>query len=154
MSIERRLEELGIALPAPRAPAFSYVPVAVQGGLAWVSGQLPWGPDGALSRGKLGADASVEDGKRAARLCVLNGLSVLKEAIGSLDRVERIVKVVGFVTSASGFVEQPAVVDGASALFGEIFGEAGRHARSAVGVAELPRGAPVEIEFVVAVRSG
>jgi len=154
MSIERRLEELGIALPAPRAPAFSYVPVAVQGGLAWVSGQLPWGPDGVLSRGKLGADASVEDGKRAARLCVLNGLSVLKEAIGSLDRVERIVKVVGFVTSASGFVEQPAVVDGASALFGEIFGEAGRHARSAVGVAELPRGAPVEIEFVVAVRSG
>ncbi len=154
MNIDRRLAELGISLPAPRAPAFSYVPVAVQGGLAWVSGQLPWMPDGSLPRGKLGADASVEDGKRAARVCVLNGLSVLKESIGSLDRVERIVKVVGFVASAAGFVEQPAVVDGASTLFGEIFGEAGRHARSAVGVAELPRGVPVEIEFVVAVRSG
>jgi len=154
MSIDRRLAELKLELPAPRAPAFAYVPVAVAGDLAWVSGQLPWQPDGALPRGKLGAELKVEDGRAAARLCLLNGLSVLRAAIGSLDRVQRIVKVVGFVASAPGFVEQPAVVDGASTLIAEIFGEAGRHARSAVGVAELPRGVPVEIEFVAAIRAG
>jgi enamine deaminase RidA (YjgF/YER057c/UK114 family) len=152
MSIDRRLAELKLELPAPRAPAFAYVPVAVHGDLAWVSGQLPWQPDGTLARGKLGAELKVEDGKAAARLCVLNGLSVLRESIGALDRVVRIVKVVGFVASAQGFVEQPAVVDGASTLIAEIFGEVGRHARSAVGVAELPRGVPVEIEFVAAIR--
>jgi enamine deaminase RidA (YjgF/YER057c/UK114 family) len=151
MTIDARLAELGIALPAPRAPAFAYVPVAFEGGLAWVSGQLPWGADGGLPKGKLGAGISVDEGKAAARLCVLNGLSVLRETIGSLDRVRRIVKVVGFVASASGFVEQPAVIDGASNLLGEIFGAAGRHARSAVGVAELPRGVPVEVEFVAAI---
>lgn len=151
MKIDERLAALGLELPAPRAPAFAYVPVAVDGGLAWVSGQLPWRPDGTLPKGKLGGDVAVEDGKAAARLCVLNGLSVLRHAIGSLDRVRRIVKVVGFVASANGFVEQPAVVDGASGLLGEIFGDAGRHARSAVGVAELPRGVPVEIEFVAAI---
>ena len=154
MNIDQRLVELGITLPAPRAPAFSYVPVVVHGGLAWVSGQLPWALDESLPRGKLGADMSIEDGKRAARICVLNGLSVLQAAIGSLDRVERFVKLVGFVASAPGFIEQPAIVDGASAVIAEIFGEAGRHARSAIGVAELPRGVPVEIEFVVAVRNG
>lgn len=154
MKFETRLAELGIVLPAPRAPAFAYVPVAVHGGLAWVSGQLPWEADGSLPKGKLGGGVSVEEGKRAARLCIVNGLSVLKAAIGSLDRVDRIVKVVGFVASAPGFVEQPAVVDGASSLLGEVFGEAGRHARSAIGVAELPRGVPVEVEFVAAVRGG
>ena len=151
MKIDERLVALGLELPAARAPAFAYVPVAVEGGLAWVSGQLPWRADGTLPKGKLGGGVSVEDGKAAARLCVLNGLSVLRHAIGSLDRVRRIVKVVGFVASADGFVEQPAVVDGASGLLGEIFGDAGRHARSAVGVAELPRGVPVEIEFVAAI---
>lgn len=152
MTMDRRLAELGLELPAPRAPAFAYVPVAMHGDLAWISGQLPWRPDGTLPRGKLGAEISVEDGKAAARLCVLNGLSVLRATIGSLDRVQRIVKLVGFVASAPGFVEQPAVVDGASTLIAEIFGETGRHARSAVGVAELPRGVPVEIEFVAACR--
>lgn len=152
MSIDARLAELKLSLPAPRTPAFAYVPVAVHGDLAWVSGQLPWNPDGSLPKGKLGAELAVAHGKAAARVCVLNGLSVLRETIGSLDRVARIVKVVGFVASAPGFVEQPAVVDGASTLIAEIFGEAGRHARSAVGVAELPRGVPVEIEFVVALR--
>ena len=151
MSIEKRLAGLGIVLPAPRAPAFSYVPVAVHGDLAWVSGQLPWRGDGSLPQGKLGGGLSVAEGKEAARLCILNGLAVLREAIGSLARVARVVKLVGFVASAQGFVEQPAVVDGASSLVGEVFGEAGRHARSAIGVAELPRGVPVEIEFVVAV---
>jgi enamine deaminase RidA (YjgF/YER057c/UK114 family) len=154
MSIDRRLAELKLELPPPRAPAFAYVPVAVHGDLAWVSGQLPWQPDGTLPRGKLGAEIKVEDGRSAARLCVLNGLSVLRESIGTLDRVRRIVKVVGFVASAPGFVEQPAVVDGASTLIAEIFGEVGRHARSAVGVAELPRGVPVEIEFVAAIAAG
>lgn len=150
MSHEKRLADLGIALPPPRAPAFAYVPVAVHGGLAWVSGQLPWVGD-TLARGKLGAEIDVAGGKECARLCVLNGLAVLKAEIGSLDRVARIVKVVGFVASAPGFVEQPAVLDGASTLLREIFGEAGRHARSAVGVAELPRGIPVEVEFVAAI---
>ncbi|MCC7271898.1 MAG: RidA family protein [Alphaproteobacteria bacterium] len=153
MSHEKRLAELGIVLPPPRSPAFAYVPVAVHGGLAWVSGQLPWVGDTLMARGRLGAEIDVAAGRECARCCLLNGLAVLRAAIGSLDRVERIVKVVGFVASAPGFVEQPAVVDGASTLLGELFGEAGRHARSAVGVAELPRGIPVEIEFTAAVRS-
>jgi enamine deaminase RidA (YjgF/YER057c/UK114 family) len=153
MNIDARLAALALTLPAPRAPAFAYVPVAVHGDLAWVSGQLPWNTDGSLPKGKLGADLAVEQGRAAARMCVLNGLAVLRETIGSLDRVARIVKVAGFVASAPGFVEQPAVVDGASTLIAEIFGEAGRHARSAVGVAELPRGVPVEIEFVAALRA-
>jgi enamine deaminase RidA (YjgF/YER057c/UK114 family) len=152
MTIDSRLAALGIELPAPRAPAFAYVPVAVDGGLAWVSGQLPWRPDGSLPRGRVGEAVTAEEGWAAARLCVLNGLGVLRASIGSLDRVRRIVKVTGFVASAPGFVAQPAVVDGASTLLGEVFGEAGRHARSAVGVAELPRGVPVELEFVAAIE--
>lgn len=152
MSIEARLSELGLQIPAPRAPAYAYVPLVVHGGLAWVSGQLPWRADGTVPTGKLGGGVSIEDGREAARLCVLSALSVLKEALGSLDRIERVVKVTGFVASAQGFVDQPSVVDGASSLLLEIFGEAGRHARSAVGMAELPRAAPIEIEFVFAVR--
>ncbi len=152
MSIEQRLAELGITLPPPRAPVFGYVPVAVEGGRAWVSGQLPWAGDGLLAKGRLGAEVDVETGRAVARCCLLNGLAVLKEALGSLDRVQRIVKVVGFVSSAPGFYDQPAVVDGASHLLTELFGEAGRHARSAVGVAALPRDVPVEVEFVAAIR--
>jgi enamine deaminase RidA (YjgF/YER057c/UK114 family) len=152
MSFEKRIAELGIVLPPARAPAFAYVPVAVHGDLAWVSGQLPWNGDTLIALGKVGAAVSPELAKTAARQCILNGLSVLKAAIGSLDRVERIVKVVGFVASAPGFTQQPNVIDGASALLGEVFGEAGRHARSAVGVAELPRDVAVEIEFVAAIR--
>ena len=153
MSHTQRLAELGIVLPPAKAPAFAYVPVAVHGGLAWVSGQLPWVGDQLMASGKLGAEIDVERGRAVARCCLLNGLAVLQAAIGSLDRVERIVKVTGFVASAAGFLQQPAVVDGASSLLGEIFGEAGRHARSAVGVAELPRGVPVEIEFVAAISA-
>lgn len=152
MSIEQRLAELGITLPPPRAPAFGYVPVAVEDGLAWVSGQLPWAGEGLLAKGRLGAEVDVETGRAVARCCVLNGLSVLREALGSLDRVRRVVKVVGFVSSAPGFYEQPAVVDGASRVLAEIFGAAGAHARSAVGVAALPRDVPVEVEFVAAIR--
>ena len=153
MSIEARLSELRLVLPAPRTPAYSYVPVVVEGGLAWVSGQLPWRLDELRATGKLGAAVDLATGQDCARLCLLNGLAVLQQALGSLDRVQRIVKVTGFVASASGFADQPKVVDAASTLLLEIFGEAGRHARSAVGVAELPRDVPVEIEFVAAVRA-
>lgn len=152
MSIDARLAELGLVLPPSRPPAFSYVAVAREGHTAWVSGQLPWGADGSLPKGKLGAELDAAAGRLVARQCALNGLAVLREALGSLDAVGRILKVTGFVASANGFIEQPAVVDGASQLLLEVFGEAGRHARSAVGVAELPRGVPVEVEFVVAVR--
>ena len=127
------------------------MPVVVENGLAWVSGQLPWDGDGLMAKGRLGDGVDVETGRAVARCCLLNGLSVLREALGSLDRVKRMVKVVGFVSSAPGFYEQPAVVDGASRAIAEIFGDAGRHARSAVGVAALPRDVPVEIEFVTSV---
>jgi enamine deaminase RidA (YjgF/YER057c/UK114 family) len=120
--------------------------------MAWVSCQLPWRTDGTWPQGKLGAGVSIDEGREAARLCVLNALSVMRESLGSLDRIARVIKVTGFVASAPGFVDQPSVVDGASSLLLEIFGEAGRHARSAVGMAELPRAAPIEIEFVFAVK--
>ncbi|WP_372622805.1 RidA family protein [Falsiroseomonas sp.] len=152
MSFEERLKDLGITLPPPRPPAFGYVPVVVEGGLAWVSGQLPWDGDGLMARGRLGEAVDVETGRAVARCCLLNGLAVLREALGTLDRVKRVVKVVGFVSSAPGFFDQPAVVDGASRALAEIFGDAGRHARSAVGVAALPRDVPVEIEFVTSVQ--
>jgi enamine deaminase RidA (YjgF/YER057c/UK114 family) len=152
MSIDARLAQLGIQLPPPKAPAYAYVPVACHGDLAWVSGQLPWRTDGSLPQGKLGAGVTVEEGREAARLCVLNALSLLKAQLGSLDRIVRVVKVTGFVASAPGFIDQPSVMDGASSLLLEIFGEAGRHARSAVGMAELPRAVPVEVEFVFAFK--
>lgn len=151
MKIEARLQSLGLALPPPRAPAHAYQAVVVEGGLAWVSGQLPWAGEALRATGKLGAGIDLATGQDCARACVLSGLAVLAEAVGDLDRVRRIVKVTGFVASAAGFNDQPKVLDAASNLFMEIFGEAGRHARSAVGVAELPRDVPVEIEFVAAI---
>jgi enamine deaminase RidA (YjgF/YER057c/UK114 family) len=153
MRIEARLADLRLVLPPPRAPAYSYVPLVVEAGLAWVSGQLPWRLDELRAHGKLGAAVDLATGQDCARLCLLNGLSVLNAALGSLDRVTRIVKVVGFVASAPGFADQPKVIDAASTLLVEIFGENGRHARSAIGVAELPRDVPVEIEFVAAVSA-
>ncbi|MCC6717632.1 MAG: RidA family protein [Acetobacteraceae bacterium] len=152
MGHEARLRELGIELPPAKPPLYSYVPVVVEGGLAWVSGQLPWVGDTLVATGKLGADVDVATGQACARACILSGLSALRAALGSLDRVKRMVKVVGFVASDPGFTDQAMVVDGASKLLGEIFGEAGRHARSAVGMAVLPRNTPVEVEFVVAVQ--
>lgn len=152
MSIEQRLRDLGITLPPPRAPTFDYVPVVVEGGLAWVSGQIPWDGDRLMAKGRLGDALDVEAGRAVARCCLLNGLAVLRQELGSLDRVKRMVKVVGFVSSAPGFYDQPMVLDGASRLIAEIFGDAGRHARSAVGVAALPRDVPVEIEFVTSVH--
>ena len=153
MSHEARLAALGVTLPPVTAPAFDYVPAVAHGGLVWVSGQLPRAADGTLPvLGRLGDEVDVEAARRAAELCALQGLAVLRAAAGSLDAVARAVKVTGFVASAPGFVEQPKVIDAASNLLGQVFGEAGRHARSAVGVAMLPRGVPVEIEFVFALK--
>jgi len=151
MDIDTNLQRLGLRLPEPVAPAFQYVAVVVEDGLAWVSGQIPRDGSKILFIGKVGAEVSLEQAQAAARACVLQGLSQLKQALGGFDRVRRVVKVTGFVASAPGFVQQPAVMDAASELLVQILGEAGRHARSAVGVAELPRGVPVEIELVVAV---
>jgi enamine deaminase RidA (YjgF/YER057c/UK114 family) len=151
--IEAKLKQLGLTLPPPAQPAFQYVPVTLHHGIAYVSGQLPKEADGEVRiLGKVGAEIDIETAQRAARTCILQGLSCLKAALGDLDRVERILKVTGFVASAPGFIQQPRVIDAASTLLGEVFGEAGRHARSAVGVAELPRGVPVEIELIAAFR--
>lgn len=153
--IQQLLKERGIILPPPTPPAFDYVPVVIHGGLAWVSGQLPRDAEGKLPiLGRLGDDVDVDQGRKAAELCVLQGLAVLNQALGSLDLVERLVKITGFVASAPGFIEQPKVIDAASNILGSIFGAAGKHARSAVGVAMLPRNVPVEIEFVFAVKDG
>jgi len=140
-------------LYGPHPPHDPLDAVVVHGGTARTSGQLPR-IDGKLTcTGTLGTDVTVAEGAEAARVCALNALSVLRAALGSLDRIERVLTVTGFVASAPGFHEQPAVVDGASAVLYEVFGEAGRHTRSAVGVAALPRGGAVEIEVTVALRS-
>jgi enamine deaminase RidA (YjgF/YER057c/UK114 family) len=150
--IDKRLAELGITLPAAKKPVFEYVAVAIHDNTAYVSGQLPWLDAQEVISGKVGADVDLDRAQEAARLCTLFALANLKAQLGSLGAVERILKVTGFVASAPGFGAQPKVIDAASKLLGDIFGENGRHARSAIGVAELPRGAAVEIEFVVALR--
>jgi enamine deaminase RidA (YjgF/YER057c/UK114 family) len=146
---EARLRDLGIELPAPALPVASYIPVVVAGGLAFVSGQVPMADGAVRPTGKLGAEVDVEAGAEAARRCALQALSALRAELGSLDRIRRIVRVGVFVASSSGFTDQPKVGNGASDLLAEVFGEAGRHARAAVGVAELPLGAPVEVELTV-----
>ena len=151
MSVSDRLEELGIELPAVAAAAGSYLPTVQTGNLLYTSGQLPF-VDGKLpATGKVGAQVSPEDAKGYARLAALNVLAAAHAAVG-LDNVVRLVKVVGFVASAEGFTGQPGVINGASDLFAEVLGEAGRHARSAVGVSELPLGTPVEVEAIFEVR--
>ncbi|WP_208544833.1 RidA family protein [Rathayibacter festucae] len=148
--IAERLAELGIELPAVAVPAGAYIPAVVEGNLVFTAGQIPF-VDGALpATGKVGAGVEPEVAKDLARVCALNALAAIADVIGSLDRVTRIVKVTGFVASAPGFNGQPGVINGASEVLGEIFGEAGKHARSAVGVAELPLNAPVEVELIVA----
>ena len=153
MSIPSRLAELGIELPAAAAPVAAYVPVVVAGNLAHVSGQLPF-IDGKLVTGRLGEDVSLEQGTAAARACGLMILAQLEAALGSLDRVERIVKLGAFVASTTDFTEQPQVANGASELMEKVFGEAGRHTRAAVGVPVLPLGAAVEVDAIVAVKAG
>lgn len=149
---EERLVELGLTLPEPPAAVAAYVPAVVHAGLIWVSGQVPI-RDGGLPRlGLVGRDISVEEAAEEARFCALNALAQLKAVAGSLEQIERIVKLTVFVASSAGFHAQPLVANGASELFQAVFGEQGRHARSAVGVAELPLGAPVEVELIAALR--
>ncbi len=145
---EERLAALGVELPAPPPPVASYVPAVVTGHLVFISGQVPV-RDGKLKRtGLVGRDISVDDAADEARACAVNAIAQLKAAAGDLSRVRRIVKLQVFVASSEGFHAQPQVANGASDLFGDVFGESGRHARSAIGVAELPLGAAVEVDVV------
>jgi enamine deaminase RidA (YjgF/YER057c/UK114 family) len=148
---EERLRQLGVSLPAPAVPVAAYVPCVRTGNLVYVSGQVPV-VDGKPSHlGRLGDDVGLEDGRAAARTCAINVLAALKAELGELSQVRRVVKVTGFVASTPGFTDMPKVVNAASELFGEAFGDAGRHSRSAVGVAALPLGVPVEVEAIVEV---
>ena len=148
---EERLAELGLTLPTDTPPLAAYVPAVRTGNLVYTSGQLPR-VDGELTHvGKVGAEVTPEEATEAAKACALNAIAALKGEIGDLERVRRVVKVVGFVASAPGFTGQPGVVNGASNLLGEVFGDAGVHARSAVGVAVLPLDVPVEVEMIVEV---
>jgi enamine deaminase RidA (YjgF/YER057c/UK114 family) len=149
--IEAKLAELGLTLPEPAAPVAAYVPVVVAGGLAHVSGQLPF-IDDVLVKGRLGEDVTTGEGYEAARACGLMILAQLKAALGSLDRIERVIKLGAFVSSTADFTDQPKVANGASELMAAVFGDAGKHARSAVGVPVLPLGAAVEVDAIVAIR--
>lgn len=147
--IAERLAELGLELPAVATPAGAYVPATVTGNLVFTAGQLPLQGGALPATGKVGSEVDPADAAGFARICALNALAAAESAIGSLDRVTRVVKVVGFVASAPDFTGQPGVMNGASELLGEVFGESGRHARSAVGVAVLPLDAPVEVELIL-----
>ncbi|NOW44900.1 enamine deaminase RidA (YjgF/YER057c/UK114 family) [Novosphingobium sp. SG751A] len=151
-SVEARLTELGLTLPVAAAPVAAYVPVVEAGGLAHVSGQLPF-IDGALVKGRLGENVTTEEGYAAARACGLMLLAQLKAALGSLDRVERIVKLGAFINSTGDYTDQPKVANGVSELMVAVFGDAGKHARSAVGVPVLPLGAAVEVDAIVAIKA-
>ena len=148
---EERLQELGVSLPAPVAPVAAYVPCVRTGNLVYVSGQVPSVDGKPTHLGHLGGDVDLEAGRAAARTCAVNVLAALKAELGELSRVRRVVKVTGFVASTPGFADMPQVVNAASELFGDVFGDAGRHARAAVGVAALPLGVPVEVEAIVEV---
>jgi enamine deaminase RidA (YjgF/YER057c/UK114 family) len=153
--VEQRLAELGLSVPDVAPPVAAYVPAVRDGDLVWTSGQLPMVGGSLGATGKVGEAAgcvSPDAAKELARTCALNALAAVKSVVGDLDQVERIVKVVGFVASEPGFTGQPGVVNGASELLGQAFGDAGVHARSAVGVAVLPMDAPVEVEITVRVR--
>lgn len=151
MSYDRRLKDIRIELPQPPKPVATYIPAVRVGELLFLSGVLPM-QDGQLAfSGKLGRDLTVAQGMEAAKMALLNALAIVKQELGTLDRIVRVVKVVGHVASAEGFTDQPQVLNGASDLLVAIFGEAGRHARVAIGAAELPRGAAVEIELILCV---
>ena len=146
---QERMQDLGLELPQVPRPAASYVPAVRTGNLVFTARQVPFEHGEIHTTGKVGDAVSLEDAQRAARLCALNALAAAAAESGGLDRISRVVKVVGYVASAPGFNGQPQVVNGASDLLGEIFGENGHHARSAVGVAELPLNVPVEVELIV-----
>jgi enamine deaminase RidA (YjgF/YER057c/UK114 family) len=151
--VEGRLAELGLTLPGVAAPLAAYVPAARGGDLVWTSGQLPFVDGKLVATGKVGAEVDPDAAADLARICALNALAAIKAEIGDLDTILRVVKVVGFVASDPAFTGQPGVINGASNLLGDVFGDAGKHARSAVGVAVLPLDAPVEVEVVVRVRA-
>jgi len=151
--IEGRLAELGVTLPQPAAPVAAYVPTVERGGLLHISGQISVADGGDLIKGRLGENMDLDSGIAAARRCGVMLLAQMKAALGSLDRVEKIVKLGVFVNSAPSFTDQPKVANGASELMQDVFGEAGRHARSAVGVAALPLGVAVEVDAIVAVKA-
>ncbi|MGH2556785.1 MAG: RidA family protein [Actinomycetota bacterium] len=153
MSAEERLHELGIELPPAPQPVASYVPVSLSGGLAYVSGQIPMSEGKLMWTGKLGENLDMAEGAAATKRCALQALAAIRSELGSLDRVKRIVRVGVFVVSASGFTDQSKVANGASDLLVEVFGDAGRHARIAVGVPELPLGSPVEVEVLAEIVS-
>ena len=152
MNIEKRLEELGIELPPPATPVANYVTTVHTGNLVFTSGHGPGDGEGKIYKSQLGTDATIENGYESARQVALGLISTLKHALGDLDRIKRVVKVVGFVNSSADFIDQPAVVNGASDLFVEVFGDKGKHARSAVGMSQLPGGIPVEVEMVVEIE--
>lgn len=152
MSIEARATELGLELPAPPKPLASYIPAVQVGELFFLSGVLPIRNGQLLMTGKIGRDLTVDQGREAARLAVLNALAIARGELGTLDRITRVVRMVGYVASGEGFVQQPSVINGASDLLVQLFGEAGRHARVAVGAAELPLNSPVELELIFMVR--
>ena len=148
---EERLQQLGVSLPTPAAPVAAYVPCVRTGNLVYVSGQVPLVDGKPSHTGHLGDDVDLEAGRAAARTCAVNVLAALKAELGELSGVRRVVKVTGFVASTADFTDHPKVVNAASELFGDVFGDAGRHARAAVGVAALPLGVPVEVEAIVEV---
>lgn len=153
MIIERKLEEMGYPLPETPKPVAAYIPAVVAGEFVYTSGQIPVQNGEVKIKGKLGQDVMLEQGYEAARICAINALSAIKSVIHDLDRIDYIVKVVGFVNSSQDFTQQPAVINGASEFLKEVFAEKGAHARSAVGVAQLPLGAPVEVEMIVKLKA-
>ena len=150
--IEARLSRMGITLPSPAAPAANYVPAVEHGGLIYISGQLPMGPQGIACRGRLGADVTLDQAREAARLCAVNILAQARSALdGDLERIRQVLRITAFVASMPDFTDQHLVANGASDLLAEALGQRGRHARAAVGVAALPLGAAVEIDAIIAV---
>jgi enamine deaminase RidA (YjgF/YER057c/UK114 family) len=149
MSANARIQELGITLPEVAKPAGAYVPAVQSGNLVFTAGQIPLVEGKLIATGKVGKEISVEEAKSIARVCALNAVAAIKGVVGDLNRVKKVVRVVGFVASTPEFTQQPAVINGASELLEQIFGDSGIHARSAVGVAVLPLDAPVEVELVV-----
>ena len=147
--IDARLKELGIVIPEVATPVASYVPAQVTGNLLYTAGQLPFFDGALLATGKVGGEVTATEAIELARVCTLNALAAAQSLLGSLDRIKQIVKVNGFVASTPDFIGQPTVLNGASELLGEIFGDVGKHARAAVGVAVLPLDAPVEVELII-----
>ena len=152
LSVEEKLKELGIELPETPKPVAAYVPAVLIDSYVYSAGQVPFIKGELKYKGKLGKDLTIEEGYEAAKICALNALAAIKSVIGSLDKIERIIKVTGYVQSADNFFDQPKVLNGASELLGKIFGENGKHARSAVGTNILPINAPVEVEIIAKIK--